>query len=155
MRASLAGAVIEPTPLDGPWTVRPVRDGDADALAALMLEAYRGTIDDEGETLEGARTEVRRTFAGDYGDFLPRFSLVAHDDDRLVGAALITLWESVPFVAFTMTQPDTKDRGLATALTGRSLASLREAGYSEVRLTVTEGNEPALRVYEKLGFRAE
>jgi hypothetical protein len=35
-----------------------------------MLESYRGTIDDEGETLDDARSEVRRTFDGDYGTFL-------------------------------------------------------------------------------------
>ena len=41
-----------------------------------MLDAYRGTIDDEGETLEDALAEVDRTFAGEYGEFLGAFSRV-------------------------------------------------------------------------------
>jgi hypothetical protein len=37
--------------------------GDHPALAELMLEAYRDTIDDEGETLTEAVDEVRRYLA--------------------------------------------------------------------------------------------
>jgi len=136
-----------------PWVVRPVRDDDQEALAVLMLEAYRGTVDDEGETLDGAREEVRRTFDGDYGAFLPQFSVVAERTDRLAGASLITLWEGAPFVAFTMTHPDEKNRGLGTALVAGSIELVREAGHDQLRLVVTEGNDPALHVYEKLGFR--
>lgn len=36
-----------------------IGDVDERCLAALMLSAYRGTVDDEGETLDDALTELR------------------------------------------------------------------------------------------------
>jgi ribosomal protein S18 acetylase RimI-like enzyme len=154
MQMRLADAV-PPASATQAWTIRPVRGHDREPLAALMLEAYRGTVDDEGETLEGAREEVRRTFEGDYGAFLSQFSILAEDGDRMIGASLITLWEGRPFVAFTMTHPDAKNRGLATALMSRSIELLWAAGHDELRLIVTEGNDSAIHVYKKLGFRPE
>ncbi len=40
-------------------TLRQPTLADDAALAALMLDAYRGTIDDDGETLEDASTEIQ------------------------------------------------------------------------------------------------
>jgi hypothetical protein len=52
--------------------------GDAEALARLMLDAYRGTIDDEGgHSFEDAKAEVRRTFDGEYGEMIWDASFVA------------------------------------------------------------------------------
>ncbi len=149
---------LEPTaavpPVPSPLTIRPVREDDREGLAVLMLEAYRGTVDDEGEDLGGAREEVRRTFDGQYGRFLPGSSVVTEDERGLVGATLVTMWEGLPLVAFTMTRPDMKGRGVATALMTRSLDLLRDAGHDSVQLVVTEGNDSAIRLYERLGFRA-
>jgi ribosomal protein S18 acetylase RimI-like enzyme len=117
-----------------------------------MLEAYRGTIDDEGETLDDAREEIARTFDGEYGSFLPRASVVAEHGSRLDSASLVTIWEGLPFLAFTMTHPEAKNRGLGTALVARSIQLLQAAGYERLRLMVTEGNDAAIHLYEKLGF---
>lgn len=43
---------------------RVVTPEDAEALATLMLEAYRGTIDDGGETLADAQVEMHGFFDG-------------------------------------------------------------------------------------------
>jgi hypothetical protein len=60
---------------------------DVDALAALMFAAYAGTLDAErSDTLEGAVQEVRTTFEGGYGAFLPAASFVVEVGDRLVSA---------------------------------------------------------------------
>jgi hypothetical protein len=48
---------------------RPLVESDAPDLATLMLAAFRGTVDDEGEDIQ-AREEVRRTFAGAYGQMM-------------------------------------------------------------------------------------
>lgn len=137
----------------GDWWIREVRRDDAEALASLMHEAYRGTIDDDGETLDDAGEEIRKTFAGEYGEPLDACSFVAAwPDGRLASASLITVWEGVPLVAFTMTHPEAKGKGLAGALLARSLDTLSRLGYREVSLVVTEGNEPATGLYEWLGF---
>lgn len=142
-----------PSAVPAPWAIRPVRDDDRESLAELMLASYRGTIDDDGETLDDAREEIRRTFEGEYGTFLPHASVVAEDGSRLGSASLVTQFEGGPFLAFTMTHPDVKLRGLATAIVGRSLELLMAAGHESIRLAVTEGNDPAIGLYEKLGFR--
>ena len=56
--------VAVPDPLS-----RPVRPDDQPALAVLMLAAYRGTADDEGEGPDEATAEIHRLFGGGYGTF--------------------------------------------------------------------------------------
>jgi hypothetical protein len=45
------------------WQARAIQPSDASALGALMLPAYRGTVD-EGESEADAIAEVERTLAG-------------------------------------------------------------------------------------------
>ena len=73
---------------------------DADALAELMLDAYRGTIDYDDETLEDARSEVARHLAG--SPMLECSSVWVADDDRLASALLVSLWpsRSCPIVSY-------------------------------------------------------
>jgi len=46
-----------------------------------------------------------------------------------------------------------RGKGLATTLIERSLAALRKAGVGRVELKVRNKNLPAMRLYQKLGFR--
>lgn len=128
---------------------------DIDALGELMYRAYVGTIDHHGESRDDAVAEVRRTFAGAYGSFDPEHSSVAERAGRLVSATLVTRWQSRPFVAFTMTDPAFGRQGLARATLERTMHLLHQDGETELRLVVTLGNEPALRLYESLSFTVE
>ena len=125
---------------------------DGDALATLLLEAYRGTIDDEGETPEETRSVVRQLFDGAFGPMLWSVSEVVEDGGRLVAATMITLWEDRPFVAFTVTAPSHQRRGLARAGLQRAMNRLRAGDETELRLVVTAGNAPAEQLYASLGF---
>ena len=143
------------TPIDAPlkWPFRALTPHDAPALATLMLDAYRGTIDDEGETPEDALAEIQRTFAGDYGSMLFSASYTVEHEARLLAATLVTLWRSAPLLAFVMTAPDAKGRGLGAYLIQQSVATLFSQGHRELHLFVTDGNAPAQHIYQKLGFR--
>lgn len=147
MRLALAPQTVAPR-----WPVRPVTHADVSALVALMFDAYRGTIDDEGDTPDDARAEVRRTLDGAYGDFLPACSFAVEEGGRMLAATLVTRWQGAPLLAFVMTHPNAKGRGLATYLIQQSSIALLDQGYDELYLFVTEGNVPAQRVYERLGF---
>jgi ribosomal protein S18 acetylase RimI-like enzyme len=128
----------------------PTRD-DAEALAALMLDAYRGTIDFEpNDTLDVARDEVTGYFSRRP---MTEHSMVALDGDAAAAAVLVARLEELPVVSYVMTAAAHKGQGLATALTRLSLASLHAAGERQVHLWVTRGNDPAERIYERLGFR--
>jgi ribosomal protein S18 acetylase RimI-like enzyme len=135
------------------WRSRPIGTDDAPALGTLMLAAYRGTVDDEGESEADAIAEVKRTLAGEYGPLLPDCSFVVDDRGRIVGASMVTLFQSDPFLTFLVVHPDMKRRGIGTSLFTASGNALLAAGYSEVDLFVTEGNVPAVNLYRKLGFQ--
>ncbi len=70
---------------------RPVLPDDAPALAQLMLDAYRGTIDDEGETGEEALAEFNAMLDGKYGPWLADASFVVELEGRVNAACVITL----------------------------------------------------------------
>jgi ribosomal protein S18 acetylase RimI-like enzyme len=135
---------------------RPLVESDAPALAELMLAGFRGTPDDEGEDLDQALDEVRRTFAGASGSMLWDASFVVEDEaarPALLAASIITFWQDRPLLSFSITHPRAMRRGLATALIRRSACTLARQGHSRLDLFVTCGNSPAERLYDKLGFR--
>jgi ribosomal protein S18 acetylase RimI-like enzyme len=152
--AALGTAEHVPPPSPPGVTVRTPAAEDAEALAVLMLDAYRGTIDASGdETLEVARDEVSGFVAGASGTPMLEHSRVAVDQGRLVSAALVSRFEGRPLIAYVFTAADHKGRGLGDALTRNVMASLAAAGDERVHLWVTAGNIPAERIYERLGFR--
>jgi ribosomal protein S18 acetylase RimI-like enzyme len=132
---------------------RPVERSDAPALGELMLAAYRGTVDDEGETIEDAVAEVEQVLDGSYGPFASDASFVVGGDDGLVGASLVAVWESHPLLLYLVVRPESKRRGVGTSLLIETGNALLTAGYPELDLFVTEANEPAVALYRKLGFR--
>jgi hypothetical protein len=132
--------------------IRRLEASDAGALAALMLDAYRGTIDDEGESLEGASTEVARVFEAEM--IWPASFCVPSPDasEGLLCASLVMLHKGKPLLAFTMTAARAKRRGLARSLIVESMHALTDLGFDKLLLVVTRGNTPAEELYESLGF---
>jgi GNAT superfamily N-acetyltransferase len=157
LKLSLGSRSAAPPPEPGPAGLvpRPVRPEDASALGVLMERAFRGTIDDEGETLEQFVGEMRETLRGKYGPFVfeASFCVEAPDTGKLVAASLVTIWNELPLLAFSATDPEFQGKGLGTALIERSIFRMKELGYRELHLGVTDGNAPAQRLYAKLGFR--
>lgn len=126
----------------------------AEILGALLVEAYRGTIDYQGETVEESIQEVVQTFNGKYGKFIPEASFVVISERRAISAIVFVHFEKekMPLLAFTMTHPDFKGKGLSKKLIGLSLGQLEKMNFPECCLVVTEGNQPAQGIYERLGF---
>lgn len=131
---------------------RPVLPEDAAALARLMLRAYAGTIDDGGEGPEEAAAEVQALLSGAYGAFDFSASELIEREGNVVAATLITHFEGHPLLAFTMTDPAWKRRGLGRAGLLRSIHRLRKAGEGSLHLVVTRGNQPAEQLYESLNM---
>lgn len=122
-------------------------------LAPVMLAAYRGSPDDEGETLAETVEVLRAAMAGGFGPWLPEASLVALDDaGDPVGGILSALDGDRPFVVFVFTRPERTRTGVASGLVSRACEILRDDGHDEIRLWVNQRNEPALGLYRRLGF---
>lgn len=142
-----------PAPADP--LARPPTLEDADALAALMVEAYRGTIDDAGETPDDAREAVQDLIDGNFGTLMWSVSEVTERSGRIVAAILVTIWQDHPFAAFVMTAPAWQHHGLARAGLLRVFNRLAAGDERVLRLMVTQGNTRAEALYESLGFRPE
>lgn len=146
---------LTPQQVAASWACRTLRTSDREDLAILLYAAFRGTIDDEGETFADALAEIDRTFAGEYGDLMLDCSFVIERGEFLASACLIgrSGHDDPPLVVFSMTRPDAQCRGLARFLLQRAIGALLDRGYDRLRLIVTEGNAPAQRLYASLGFR--
>jgi ribosomal protein S18 acetylase RimI-like enzyme len=115
-----------------------------------MLDAYRGTIDYEDETIVEALAEIDAWLASPE-PLLDR-SLVAIEAGGIVGAALMSRVDGMAFMAYLYTDPAWKRRRIAEGLVRAVMSSLAAAGEDRIHLWVTTGNTPAERVYERLGF---
>jgi len=73
---------------------RRVLGTDRDVLAALMLDAYRGTIDDEGESIDDALGAVDCYITGMEQDH----SFVVTEGDRVVAMAFVVVVDGVHYV---------------------------------------------------------
>ncbi len=109
-------------------SARPVLPEDAAALSGLMLRAYAGTIDDGGEGPEEAAAEVHALLGGAYGPFDFSNSELIEQEGQVVAATLLTRFEGLPLLAFSMTDPAWKRRGLGRAGLLRSIHRLQQAG---------------------------
>lgn len=127
---------------------RPIEDDDAQALAHLMIEAYRGTIDYEGETLADAHSEVGGWFSG---PAMREHSFAALDGSELAAAVLLVATDEGPLIGSVMTSPESKKGGLASAVVAATCHSLKNAGQDEVVLYITEGNIASQRLFARLG----
>lgn len=119
-----------------------------------MFDAYQGTIDYDGESLEDSKAEIKRVFDGEYGDFLPEHSWLCVEQERLLGACLMAFWQvrQVPLIVYILTAARAKGQGLARVVLDRSLQSLQKAGYRDVHAFITEGNTPSERLHRSAGF---
>jgi GNAT superfamily N-acetyltransferase len=150
MRGQLARARA-PRALPAGLVERCVVPGDGPALGRLMVDAYRGTVEDHGEDETWHRAEAAKTLEGYFGAVVWHASLVAIDAGNLAGACLVTDDGLCLLLAFAVVAPCWQGRGVGTALIVRSAQALLAAGHREWTLAVTAGN-PARRLYERLGF---
>jgi ribosomal protein S18 acetylase RimI-like enzyme len=134
------------------WAIATIDASDVPALGPLMLAAYRDTVDFEGENEEDAVAEVERTLAGEYGPMIADCSFVASHEGRVVAASLVVLAQDRPLLAHLMVQPEMSRKGIGTLLLHASGNALLRAGSTELDLYVTEGNDPAVNLYRKVGF---
>jgi GNAT superfamily N-acetyltransferase len=126
---------------------------ERELLAHLMLAAYRGAADDEGETIAEALQEVDNVLVSSDRPFMPEASFVIEVDAALAAASLISLFRGAPLVTHVMTHANYKRRGLGVSALLSSANALREQGWSSLNLYVTDSNGPALALYRKLGFQ--
>ena len=123
-------------------------EADRDALAAVLLDGYRNTIDDEGEDLDDAYAAIDH--------YLTRIerphSFVVIEQETVVAFSFVVLVKEVHYIDPVVVAPTCKQRGFARATVQLCLASLAAAGIVEVGATITDGNIASERLFAGLGF---
>ena len=135
--------------------LRAITPGDQRALAELMLDAYRDTIDYEGEEIEEALAEVDRYFGGAGGNMpLLEHSFALVRGQRLDSACLVKQWgaRGCPLVGYVVTAKACKSHGLDGFVLAQSIRALRLAGHSEIRAVITDGNHASETLFRHAGF---
>lgn len=136
--------------------VRSFESFSIEQSAALLVDAYRNTIDwQEGDDEATAFEEMTATVAGKYGEFLNKASHgIADGQGQPIAQIVCSLIDSNPTILFVYTAGEHKKRGLAERLIRHAAFELERLGHPIVSLYVTEAN-PAMRLYERLGFVAD
>jgi ribosomal protein S18 acetylase RimI-like enzyme len=136
-----------------PWT-----DVWQEATGRLIAGAYKNHIDsrinDQYRSATGARRFLTNIvqYPG-CGAFFGPASFAATDNRTLCGASLASLVSNdVGHITQVCVAPSYQGTGLGYELMRRSMEALAAHGCRAVSLTVTEQNEPALRLYRRMGF---
>ncbi len=132
-----------------------------DETARLIATSYHGHVDslinDQYRSPAGARRFLMNIvqYPG-CGTFFGPASFAASDADRrLRGISLASLVASdVGHITQVCVSPNDRGSRLGYELMRRSLSALAARGCRAVSLTVTASNEPAVRLYERMGFVA-
>ncbi len=115
-------------------------------LVALFTAAY------EGYSIPFAVDEPTFAFMVDAFDLDLAHSLVAVDDDRAVGLANLGRRGRRTWLGGVGVLPSKRREGIGELLTRSLLDRAAAVGATEMTLEVIVENEPAIRLYEKLGF---
>lgn len=139
---------VEVTPLSAERESRRVLDDDRDVLAALMLDSYRGTIDDEGENFDDALEAVDQ-----YMSRIAReHSFVVTENGRVVAMAFALTVDGAYYVDPIAVAADRKRRRVGRDAVRIVLESLAGEGVTAVGATITDGNVASERLFLGLGF---
>src|ERR1700687_1667901 len=161
---------LQPRSVNAEVIVRPVVPGEGMNLARLFAASF-GSIQpfgdlDDATRLQASRESLARVLAGGDGPFIERASFVAVDEERTIGAILVTLlpdgdpcdhecyeWREKPptdciekrlgrpHLKAVFAAPDARGNGIGTALLAATINELLKMGYKELLSTFMIGNE--------------
>jgi GNAT superfamily N-acetyltransferase len=140
-------------------TVRRVRADEGRALRAIRLAALQESPSAFGSTFdaEASRPEVEWTERAQRGaagpDRVTFFAVADGDVVGLVGGYRPDATSSTVELVSMWTAPAARRTGVARELVAAVLDWARETSATTVHLWVTQRNDPALRLYQSMGFR--
>ncbi|WP_188965751.1 GNAT family N-acetyltransferase [Neoroseomonas lacus] len=140
--------------MDGTTTFRAAMASDADAIADLLTaswqESYAALLPAEllQRQLPGLHRAMWRTH---FGAPRPGVVLLAEAADGLRGFCATWLDGGEAYVDYLHLRPGLRGGGLGRLLLGRAVAAVMAQGATHAALTIIEGNDGALRFYERLG----
>lgn len=150
-----AGRAIH-THLFEQWT-----DRRQDEAARLIAKAYEGhvdsTINDQYRSVSGAKRFLLNIvqYPGCGSFFAPASYVALNTSGDLAGISLASLVsEDSGHITQICVSPEERKTGSGYEMLRRSLSALAAHGCLKTSLTVTASNQEAIRLYQRMGFRA-
>jgi len=135
--------------------IRRTTDADADALRTIRLAALQADPTAFGRTYAeaieyGPEVWIERAIGSD----ISATYMAWHDGEAVGMAAGIEMPERTDRAELVSmwTAPRARGLGVGQQLVERVVQWAQDRGTPEVRLWVTRGNDPALRLYQRCGF---
>ncbi len=139
-----------------PWHER--RQEEAARLIATAYEGHvDGTINDQYRSVTGAKRFLLNIvqYPGCGSFFGPASNVALNQAGELVGISLASLVsDDTGHITQICVSPEERKTGTGYEMLRRSLVSLAAHGCEKTSLTVTASNVEAIRLYQKMGFRA-
>ncbi|MBI1746046.1 MAG: GNAT family N-acetyltransferase [Acidobacteria bacterium] len=138
-----------------PWTEELV-----DGAAIVIQSGYAGSIDREICSEYASYTSclvfLRNLVSNPgCGKFLPQASFMILDENELLSGVILVsqLSAATALIAQISVLPGYQGLGLGSLLMDRAFTALKELGYSQVCLSVSEQNQRAYTWYQQIGFQ--
>jgi ribosomal protein S18 acetylase RimI-like enzyme len=161
------GLPLQPAPIavtrQSEFEIRPWSEHDYQNVAALITTAYRGHVDseinDQYRTLSGSlrflNNIVRFPGCGVF-DAEASFVAVQPSSRSLVGVILCSrVRHDVGHVTQVCVLPEFRSHRLGESLVAMAASELRRRKFSILSLTVTEANDRAVGLYQRMGFSTQ
>lgn len=142
------------------YVIRSMRENEWPLLEEFLYQAIYVPEGFEGEVPRSVISDdpkCRAAYEG-FGELPDDRALVAEVDGEIVGACWVRttdeyghIDDATPSFSISLLE-GYRGRGMGSALMTRMLDELQAAGYARASLSVQKEN-PALRLYERLGFR--
>jgi len=149
-------------PLPPEFEIRPWSEEYYQTAAAVITAAYRGHVDaninDQYRTLSGSLRFLNNIvhFPG-CGTFDPKasFLVLQRRTHALVGLILCSqVSPDVGHITQVCLLPEFRSAGLGVALLAATTRSLRDRKFRAISLTVTQANDRAIALYERIGYES-
>jgi len=163
-RAATAEPRAESAP-EGRWVredieLTPWQKRFNDDAAEMLYQSYQKHVDalinDQYASVIGATRLIENIFHNQgCGDFLTHVSRMAVHRPTQKLAGILTVTRVRPRIAHIPqvgVGPTFQGLGLGTAMMQAAFQDLRDDGFEQVTLTVTDANAGAVRLYQRLGF---
>ena len=150
-------------PLASDFELRPWAEEHYQPAAAVITAAYRGHVDsdinDQYRTLTGSlrflNNIVRFPGCGVF-DSQSSFVIFNRRTRTLVGLILCSqVRADVGHITQVCILPEYRSSGLGVVLLAATTKSLRERNFNAISLTVTEANDRAIALYQRIGFESK
>lgn len=129
-----------------------------DKCAELIVDAHEGTLDSQifvfYQQIKGSKEFLKQNSANKFGKFDKNIESVLLENADIIGLCSFNITENKGFIPSIVISPKKRGLGLGKSLLIHTMKDLYQKHEIEsVGLLVTERNQTAYQLYNKLGFK--